>query len=238
VLCIYRELGRNQAERQVLIVVKIHPSILVKETIEKFGYDPRKIGKWSKLHVLRKCLQCGDTHSLRFVDIDGGWCHKCRSRAHCARITQDRTITRFQKSLHTLADVWFSFSVIDKTYRQGYMSRVQWRYQDVSALMNWLGIREHSPGTVCFKRAALKKAQTLSKQDCFKLLTYIFEKKRKLVLYKNILFTRDLSRLAPECSLVRLLLHKIGGESHLVKGGNITIDKGSFFVNGRWWHVG
>lgn len=53
-------LGMKNIVYRVSQAVKLPPEILIQETIERFGYDPRKISPWSRQRILVRCSVTGE----------------------------------------------------------------------------------------------------------------------------------------------------------------------------------
>ena len=59
--------------------------ILLKETIQKFGYSPNKLSKNSHKLVIWKCDECNSIGIRVFRDCRD-ICHKCYTQKHLGRI--------------------------------------------------------------------------------------------------------------------------------------------------------
>ena len=60
-------------------MAELHPSILVQETIDEFGYDPRTLSEYSSKRVLCKCVGCGTVRIAKKQSVRE-YCVKCVSK--------------------------------------------------------------------------------------------------------------------------------------------------------------
>lgn len=69
--CSHAHRKGSKASRTFKIsAVKLPPEVLIQETIKEYGYDPRKLGKWSRKPILLRCYITGEVRSASRCSIN------------------------------------------------------------------------------------------------------------------------------------------------------------------------
>lgn len=233
--------------------------ILHKETFKKFGYWPNSLPTFSKKPTIRKCNGCGSVRIVSYAKVGiGDFCQPCslsdRNRKAKPRI--QLTEETFQlPSFETLIDIVMNGSLRTalkpsaikngRTGRWGLVYRSAKRRHtkalptiQVLSLIKELGISEPDIKNKAWKIKIQK--YVLSKYGGFNTMNYILTHYRTL-MKKNPAREQDGYMLSDSGGYLRLAMDNVGFKFKQIKtktGTLLKIERGSFYINNQWIHIG
>jgi hypothetical protein len=223
---------------------ELHPAILVKDTIEKFGYDPIKLTEGSGKKVIVCCPECKTKKELKRQAVKNNWvCAKCSNIRNAAtaraRKKEQQFSTIILSDIKILADCVYTYNYRPYTSsRKKAGGKIRGKGLNeslVEAIKTYTGATNPRSDTV--KLAAKNKIMELGCVQLFSLVCYILETHRTLFLDSR----RDDYCLICD-AFIPEILNKLGFKFYDMKAPGkerrIRVTKGSFFLNGRWLHIG
>lgn len=235
----------------------LHPGILIQETIDKFGYDPRNLSVKSKKLVILRCPKCKETRTGAF--------HSCVKKLCQCRQCSPRTLSENKVYIPSAVNITnnlyayllYSCSVQHSHDQSppylagGSLNRPSRRQRtesgfsinQTSTILKHLGISAEGLTTDVFKKAVQSKLLALPLAGLARVVDYILEVHVTLSCAKNkpdspytyyTISDQDY-KLSP---LLDVLGVQYSRRLDRLAGGVVNITYGSFYINGEWIHIG
>ena len=227
-------------------------NVLVRETIEQYGYDPTKLSKGSNRPVITVCVDCGKQRSspLRCVARQCKDCFAATARRDTKRVESQRTahlnksptITLTTELAVALAYTGMVFdmgksklrivkSIDNIFYRLNGKTHYVNRYNS-EFLFKALGVSNRNTQELKAKAADWVLNSATARQSVFKILCYTTRNFRQIIVNDRQRVTFN-----DKLKFLHKLLDRLGFLYHETKGST-TVTYGSFYINDRWVHVG
>lgn len=230
--------------------MKLHPAILKKETIEKFGYDPSTLALLSMHKVVAKCPDCWKIRITTPIMLNrgkegrkgSGRCKSCHyDYMHTSNTIKLTKENYTEPTVPELINCFYSGSV--SSSRRGTLLATEAmensckrrviktiRLLSLCKLVNLNP--EDSLDTSKFKGSIQDYLLGLNKVELFKITNHILKFHRKLRIDAH-----GNANVNDALGLLPKLFDRLGVKYEKKNKGRIAIFEGSFYVEGRWIHV-
>ena len=213
--------------------MSLHPSILVQETIDKFGYNPKSLLPKSNKLVVCKCPKCSSVRSIQALRLHGskftGTCRKCINYVKRTEISLTDT---------AYVDMFYSISVSSALPARLLGKGVYVSVENTERVFLSLGL-DLSKRILNseFKSSLLHKISTLPKNRLARVIDYIFEGYRGL---RNAGENRPTPywTVFDHTGLISKCLDSMDFKYTELKNSLLNVTYGSFYINGEWIHIG
>ena len=214
----------------------MHSSILRKETLAKFGYDPKHLLPKSGKKVIFECHECGK-HGIRPRGRVSALCEACTAVIRGMKMRRSAQPTNVRE----LMDFFFRAQIVvhtpgGQTYlRVGRKNLGKEKLNQMIALLALPADKLAAKSR--FKEALRVHLLKSDQRELGAMLTYIFE--NHLTLSRKPQYNQIVYTVCDKRKIVSGICDKLGFIYRRCKANDaIVIKSGSFYVHGEWIHIG
>lgn len=221
------------------------PQVLRNASFKKFGYDPDTLTHASAKRVLRECKFCGKVQDVAMTNATRtANCRACVMKDPVKRRNLEAgfkkiTVALTQENYESTSDEdlvhWFYSASIN--YSNGSLTvRLAGKHvpkHKALSVFKDLKLDPDKVSTPSLKEALHKKIMSGNTNALFSRLTYI------MTCYRKGYFTKQGDfRITEKQGPIKDIFDRVGVKYSLYDHGVMIIRQGSFFIDGRWLHIG